>query len=86
MRPMDDAAPLIPLILAVELDGIARLERADAAREIDVVRDQHRLSGRQLHDEALMPAAVVVVRKDLGDAATALDLNIATVILERRRQ
>jgi len=33
-----------------------------------------------------MTTAFTVVRKDLGDAATALDLNIATVILERRRQ
>jgi len=50
------------------------------------VRDQHRLPRRQANDEALMTTAFIVVRKDLGDAATALDLNIATVILERRRQ
>ena len=86
MRPMDDAAPLIPLILAVELDGIARLERADAAREIDIVRDQHCLPGRQPNDEALMATAFVVVGEDFGDAATALNLNVATVILESRNQ
>ena len=86
MRPMDDAAPLIPLILAVELDGIARLERADAAREIDIVRDQHCLPGRQPNDEALMATAFVVVGEDFGDAATALNLNVATAILECRCQ
>ena len=83
MRPVDDAAPLVPLVLAVELDGIAWLERAHAAREIDIVRDQHCLPGRQPNDEALMATAFVVVGEDFGDAATGLNLNVAAMILER---
>jgi hypothetical protein len=83
MRPVDDTATLVPLVLAVKLDRISRLERADATCEIDIVRDQHRLPGRQPNDKALMATAFVVVREHFGDAATALNLNVATVILER---
>src|SRR5262249_3048655 len=67
-------------------DGVSRLERADATGEIDIVRDQHRLPGRQANDEALMATAFIVVRQDFGDAASALNLNVAAMILERRRQ
>jgi hypothetical protein len=86
MRPVDDAAPLIPLILAVELDRVSRLERADAPGEIDIVRDQHRVPRREAHDETLMAAAFIVVGKDFGDAAAALNLNVAAMILECRCQ
>ena len=86
MRPVDDAAALIPLVLAVELDWITGLQRDDATCNIDVVRDQHGVSGRQAHDEALMAAPFVVVRENFSDAATALNLNIAPMILERPGQ
>src|SRR3954447_17063907 len=86
MRPMDDDAPLIPLVLAVELDRIAGLQRADAPSEIDIVRDQHSLTGRHAHEETLMATAFVVVREDPGDAATGVNLKVAAVILERRCQ
>ena len=86
MGPVDNAAPLIPLVLAIELDGIPRLERAHASREIDIVRDQYRLPRREADDEALMATAFVVVGEDFGNAATGLNLNVAAMILERRYQ
>jgi len=86
MRPVDDAAALIPLVLAVELDGIAGLQRVDATCKVDVVRDQHSMPGRQAHDKALMAAAFVVVREHFGNAATASNLNVAAMIFERPSQ
>jgi len=82
MRPMDDAASLIPFVLAIELDGVAGLDRSNTIGQIDVVRHQHRLPGCQLNDESLMPASFVVVSKDPADAATPLDLNVTAAILE----
>jgi hypothetical protein len=86
MRPVDDAALRIPFVLAVELDRISRLERAEPAREIDIVRDQHCVPGSQANDEALVATALVVVSEDFGDAATALNLHVAAMILEGRCQ
>ena len=86
MRPVDDAAPLIPFVLAIELDGVAGLDRSNTIGQIDVVRHQHRLSGRQLNDESLVPAPFVVVGKNLADAAASLDLNVTPAILECGRQ
>lgn len=44
MRPVDDAALGIPLILTVELDVIASLQRSNATRQVDIVRDEQRLA------------------------------------------
>ena len=44
MRPVDDAALRIPLVLAVELDAISIAQRGNTIREIDIVRDQHGLT------------------------------------------
>src|SRR5690606_11151979 len=61
MGPVYDAALVVPLVLAVELDRIAHLEPFHARGEIDVVGDEQRPATGDLHDEALVPAAVVVV-------------------------
>ena len=85
MRPMDDATALIPFVLAVELDMVAGLQRRNPSSQVDIVRHQHCPSGAQLNDESLVPAAIVVVRKESADPATAFDLNVASMALERRR-
>lgn len=82
MRPVDDTAPLIPLILAVELDAISSLQSSDAARQIDVVCHEYSLPGGQANDESLMPAPTIVVGQDSRDVAAALDLSVAAAILE----
>lgn len=86
MRPMDDAALRIPLVLAIELDEISIAQRSNTTREIDIVRDQHGLARIHANDESLVSAAVIIFGEDLRDVATALDLNVATVILESRHQ
>src|SRR5688572_25412756 len=56
VRPVHDAPFRIPRELAAEGHGVARLERRHARREIDVVRDQDRVAGRQPDQEALVAA------------------------------
>ena len=61
MRPVDDAALAIPLILATELDRVACREPLDPWRDVDVVSDQERLPRRETQDESLVTPAVRVV-------------------------
>ena len=82
MRPVDDAAALVPFVLAIELDRVAGLDRSNTIGQIDVVGHQHRLPGSQLNYESLVPAPFVVVGKDPADAAASLDLNVTPATLE----
>src|SRR5688572_6445598 len=61
VRPVHDAALVVPLIDAMEFDRIADGEALDARREVDVVRDQHGVSRGQFQDETLVPVAEAVV-------------------------
>src|SRR3546814_12228054 len=63
MRPVHDAAILVPRVFAAEGDEIAFVQTLDARRQIDVVRNQHGLAGIELEDEALMLAAVAIIRQ-----------------------
>jgi hypothetical protein len=82
---MDDAAPRIPLVLAAELDAISCFQRSNPIGQLDVMRDQQRLAGRQPNDESLVRAAIAIISQHFGDLAATVDLNIASVILERCR-
>ena len=86
MCPMDRAALLAPLVDAAKRDGVAVAQAGDPWSDVDVVRDEERLPGREPDDEPLVPAALGVVFQDPHDCALALDLQIASVILERLRQ
>jgi hypothetical protein len=50
------------------------------------VGDKQSLAGREPHYEALMPAAIVVIRQDLRDHTLPVDLKIASAIVERARE
>src|SRR5688572_14051477 len=71
MRPVHDAALVVPFVLAAELDEISFAQRLDARREVDIVRDQDSLAGIELEDEALMAVAEAVVAEDAGDTPAA---------------
>lgn len=85
MRPVENASPLIPFVLATELDVVSCFQRSDAIGQFDVVRDQQRFPGRQPHDESLVRTAIAIVGQDFGDLAATTDLDIASVVLERCR-
>src|SRR3546814_18885465 len=75
MRPVHDAAILVPRVFAAEGDEIAFVQTLDARRQIDVVRNQHGLAGIELEDEALLLAAVAIIPHHRDDAPTALPLH-----------
>ena len=94
MRPMDDPAFFIPDILAVEAHTVAYLESVDSRGDVDVMRDQQRLSRRKLNDESLVSRTVQIVVQNANHLALAFDLNVAGptrkrasdgIIGERRR-
>jgi len=60
MRPMHQTTELVPLVHAAKFDSIAQADR-HALRQVNVVRNQQRLSIRQGQDESLMSRPLVVV-------------------------
>jgi hypothetical protein len=68
MRPVDDAALLVVLVLSAHGDGIARGDR-HARGEVDVVGDKHGVAGWEVEDEALVVRALAVVRQEVLHAA-----------------
>jgi len=63
VRPVDEAALIVPHVLALELDLITDAEVLHARRDIDVVHDQYRLARREQHEKPLMPVPLVVIGK-----------------------
>jgi len=94
VRPMDDPAFFVPDILTVEADTVAYLESVDSRGDVDVMRDQQRLSRRKLNDESLVSRTVQIVFQNANHFALAFDLYVACptrkraadgIVDERRR-
>lgn len=62
MRPVHEAAKVIPLVHPPKLNAITQAER-HSLREVDIVGDQQRLPAGQLQNEALVSRPVVVIRQ-----------------------
>src|SRR5206468_1372050 len=75
MRPMEDAALLVPDIFAAKLDDVAASQRLDAASQIDVMRDEDG-EAVDIHQEALMSRALSVIAKQLRHSASARNRNV----------
>ena len=80
--PVDHAALGVPFILAAERHHVAFAKADNSRRQIDVVRDEQRLTRGERHDEALMPASVVVVREHPANDALPFHLHVARALLE----
>ncbi len=80
MRPMHNPSFFIPFVLPRELNGIPFSEGAYSRCDIDIVRNQKRLTGTKENNEFLMPAANIVVREQFCDDALPGDLQIALTI------
>lgn len=83
MGPMQHAPLGAPFIFTREIDLIADTQRFDTRCQVNVVRNQQRVSGFQLDDEFLMAAALRVIRQDLDDLAGTIDLKVALLSIER---
>ena len=86
VRPVDHATPWVPLVVAGELDPVSTADARDTRRDVDVVRDQQRLARVELDDEALMPRALDVVRKNADDGGGAGDMKAALPLAVRGRE
>jgi hypothetical protein len=77
VRPVHNTALFIPCIFAVKFHLIPLPQRTDPRRNIDIMRNQNRLTRRQLHDKPLMPRTAIIVRQYLDHNALSLHLHIA---------
>lgn len=82
MRPMHNPSFFIPFVLPWKLNGISLSEGTYSRCDINIVRNQKRLTGTKGNNEFLMPAAIIVVRKQFCDNAFPGDLQIALTIWE----
>ena len=60
MRPVHQAAEIVPLVHAAKLEPVAQSER-DPLCQVDVVCDQQGLTVPHANNEPLMPGIVIVV-------------------------
>lgn len=73
--PVDDAALSVPLVDAMEGDGVAGGELIQTRRKIDVVGHEQGLSTGQFDQESLVATALVVVFEQLEYRAFAAHLH-----------
>jgi hypothetical protein len=82
VRPMNDAALLVPLILSVELHKIAYFQGSNPGCQVNVVSNQQCPTRGQPQDKSLVARTVVVVGQELHDLTTSLYLKIALALFE----
>jgi hypothetical protein len=71
VRPVDDAASVVPLVLTIEGNHIANADGRHSRRQIDVMSDQERASAIEFDDESLVPATIIVIGQHTYDFTTA---------------
>ena len=72
---MDYPALGIPLILAPELDGVAR-RQGNSRGEIEIVCHQHRRAAGHPQQESLVRRALAIVRKLADHSAASLHFHV----------
>ena len=77
---MHHATLPVPFVLADELNRRPGPQPVDSGSEIEVVRDQNRLTGGETENESLVPCTLDVVFQDLRNDPMATDLYAALVI------
>ena len=80
VRPVDDAAARVRLVLTAEGDVVGSLQIGQARREVDVMRDQYRFARADVEDEALMAAALGIVLQHFFHLPRAAYRRAATVL------
>jgi hypothetical protein len=80
MCPVNHPTPRVPFVLSVELDNIANLQGRNPVGDIDVMRNQDRLTRDQSKYETLVSAAVPIVREDTGNPTPTGNLNVTALI------
>ena len=60
MRPVNEAAKIVPFVHAANVYSVAHAER-NPFGEIDIVGDQQGPAGADIQYESLMPRAIIVI-------------------------
>ena len=80
---MNNAAFRVPFVNAFERNGVAQLQWPHSTCQVDVVRDEQRLTARQRENEALMATAVTVIGEQPRDHAFTVNVNATSMLIER---
>ena len=80
MGPVNDTAPWVPFVNAVERDVIPALQGRNSWSNINIVSDEEGLTRCKGQNESLMPAPVIVIGEYSGDGALSRYLNAAPLI------
>jgi len=82
MSPVNQSTLRVPNVFAKKADGVAFFKIVDAWGEFDVVLDERGLSRLEPNYESLVWRAGSIIGENLHHDAFALDLNIASLLLE----
>lgn len=82
VSPMNHPSFRVPFVLSVELNSVTFTKRRYPWCEIDVVGNQNCLARTQTDYESLMTTAIDVIRENLCNYSSALNLNVAGVTVE----
>ncbi len=82
MCPVHDPSLWVPFIFSVKFNHVSGLEIWDSIRQINVMRNEDRLSGFKLENEALMFRTFQIIRENPLNSTTTLNLNITASLLE----
>jgi hypothetical protein len=72
MGPVDHSPAVVPLVLAEDGDPVACLQ-GDPLRQVNVVRNEHRVPGGCLHDEPLVAGTLVVIGQNPAHLSRYID-------------
>jgi hypothetical protein len=81
MRPVNQAAEIIPLVHAANTNPVTQSDR-DPVREIDIMCDQQCSAVTDIENEALMPRVVIVVRQKARDETGNFDPRAGVALCE----
>ncbi len=81
--PVDHSPHRVPFIHPRKFYSVARFQPWHTRRHVDVMRDEHRQAGWQVHDKALMPDAAGIISQDFNHLPRARDVNVAEVMVIR---
>ncbi|HEX5704356.1 MAG TPA: hypothetical protein VFX97_14225 [Pyrinomonadaceae bacterium] len=79
---MNDPALRIPVVFPAKIHLVSHVWARYSWRQVNVVGNEQGLPRAEFQDKTLMPASLVVVRKNLLDHAPAFDLKLASLTLE----
>ena len=77
MRPMHNAAFVIPFIFAIKFNNITHRDSGNPWSQVNIMGNQQRLTTTQAQDKSLVSGAIIIVRQN-SDYCSG-QVNLATV-------